>query len=306
LAAAMKLSEQAVLIGKQKSIVGVVTQAIEPDGIANDLGVIILNTGIIHRVGHHRMYVTFARCLAGAGYPVLRFDFSGIGDSDSRADGLPPLDSILAEIREALDWFAVPTRVNRVVLLGLCSGADYAVTYAAADPRVVGLVLMDPSIPPTPRHLRSYITRRLLRLKSWFNVAFGPSFVRRTLIDFLISSVAPNREPKYPTLSNRKIRAQLERVYQISVNRGVKFLTIFTGSGRQSYPEQLIDAFPNVQFSDQLRLESFGGSDHTFTSETARRRLLKLILEWLTETGFLKATVVLSASLSVKVLNQIT
>src|SRR5262249_53508035 len=156
---------------------------------ADGVVVVILNTGIIHRVGHHRMYVTFSRALAGAGYSVLRFDLSGIGDSDHRDDALPPLESGLADIKEAVDWLEGTKRVRRIMLLGLCSGADFAVAYAATDPRVVGLVLLDPSVPPTRRYFQDYVRRRALSLRSWFNVAFGHSRLRRMLFERIIGAL---------------------------------------------------------------------------------------------------------------------
>jgi pimeloyl-ACP methyl ester carboxylesterase len=297
----MQLSEQVVTMGSRKSLVGIFTQSVGMAASVGDVTVVILNTGIIHRVGHHRMYLTFSRALAGAGYNVLRFDFSGIGDSDNREDGLPPLESCLADIKESLDWLEVTKHAKRVILVGLCSGADYGVVYAHSDPRVIGLVLLDPSIPPTRRYFRDYLGRRALSLRSWFNVAFGASRVRRMLIERVIGMVAKNWEPRYPTLSHPQMRSQLERLYQAAIDRDVMFLVVLTSGGRHTYPEQLLEAFPNVAFLKQLRLEFFDDCDHKFTPEASRARLLQLIRDWLHETNFRPALVVNGAILAAKV-----
>ena len=81
-----RISEQAVLFGSWTSLVGIVTKAVSPAS-ANRPAIVILNTGIIHRVGHHRMFVTMSRALGAVGYTVLRFDFSGIGDSSPAMTG---------------------------------------------------------------------------------------------------------------------------------------------------------------------------------------------------------------------------
>jgi len=283
----MKISEQAVLLGAHKSLVGILTQAIGSAESCDGLAVVILNTGIIHRVGHHRMYVTFSRALAEAGCTVLRFDLSGIGDSDNRADGLSPLESSLADIREVLDWLETTKQVKRIVLVGLCSGADHAVIYGSSDPRVVGLVLMDPSLPPTMRYFRDHIGRRFLRLSSWASIArTGSSHLGKMIVEGIVGQLG--WDSRNPTLSHPKLRSQLELVYKRAVEQGIQFLGILTGDGRQSYREQLLDAFPNVSFSGQLRLEFFDNCDHVFTLEADRRRLLKIILEWLRETAFHK------------------
>jgi pimeloyl-ACP methyl ester carboxylesterase len=286
----MKLSEQVVTIGSRKSLVGIFTQAVGLAAPADGVTVVILNTGIIHRVGHHRMYVTFSRALASAGYNVLRFDFSGIGDSGNREDSLPPLESCLADIKDSLDWLEVTKDAKRVILVGLCSGADYGVVYAHSDPRVVGLVLLDPSIPPTRRYFRDYLGRRALSLRSWFNVAFGASRVRRMLIERVVGMLAKDWEPRYPTLSHPQQRLQLERLYQAAVDGEVMFLVVLTSGGRQTYPEQLLEAFPNVAFLKQLRLEFFNDCDHKFTPQASRARLLKLIGDWLHEANFRQAS----------------
>src|SRR5690606_31730993 len=101
------------------------------------LCVVILSAGIIHRVGPNRLHVELARALSAAGCTSLRFDLSGIGDSEKRSDGLPPLDASLADIREAADWLQATRGVDQLILVGLCSGADQGLIYAGGDPRVV-------------------------------------------------------------------------------------------------------------------------------------------------------------------------
>jgi pimeloyl-ACP methyl ester carboxylesterase len=267
------ISEQAVLFGSWTSLVGIVTKAVSPAS-ANRTAVVILNTGIIHRVGHHRMFVTMSRALGAAGYTVLRFDFSGIGDSSPRDDGLSLVDACMAEIREALDWLERDCAASRMILIGLCSGADHAVLYGHTDPRIVGLVLMDPSIPPTLRYYVHYIGWRLRRLRSWFNVLSGRSRTLRMLMRHMLNA------QRYP-MQNRIPRQTIERHYRNSVDSGIEILAIFTEeTTRQTYREQMIEALPNVSFGDRLTLEFFPGSDHTFALESDRSRLIQLILQW--------------------------
>jgi pimeloyl-ACP methyl ester carboxylesterase len=297
----MKLREQAVLFGESKSLVGVVTQGVDDAASGHQVSLVFLNTGIIHRVGHHRMYVTFSRALAAEGYTVLRFDLSGIGDSDNRIDGLAPLESSVSDIKAALDWLETTNQAKPVILIGLCWGADYAVHYAATDPRVVGLVLMDPLIPPTRRYIRDYVRRRILNFRSWVSVAFGSSHLRRMLIERFIGSLARNWEPRFPTFTHPEMRSKLEEVYRNSANRGVQFLTVFTAGGHQTYAEQILEAFPNVSFSNRLRIELMDDSDHVFTSEAARMRLLRLIRDWLAEIKFQPTTIINGCLIAAKV-----
>jgi pimeloyl-ACP methyl ester carboxylesterase len=275
-----KISEQAVLFGSRTSLVGVATKAVSAAS-ADCPAIVILNTGIIHRVGHHRMFVTMSRALGAVGYTVLRFDFSGIGDSPPRDDGLSLADASMAEIKEALDWLEWDRKASRMILVGLCSGADHAVLYGYTDPRIVGLVLMDPSIPPTLRYRMHYVAGRLRQFRSWVNVLSGRSRTARMLMRHMLPITQPGRGSQRHALQKRAPRETIERHYQNSVDSGIEILAIFTEeTTRQTYREQIIEALPNVSFGDRLKLEFFPGSDHTFALESDRSRLIQLIVQW--------------------------
>jgi pimeloyl-ACP methyl ester carboxylesterase len=274
-----RVREQAVLLGSENSLVGILARVItEP---ADRPAVVILNTGIIHRVGYHRIFVGMSRALAASGCMVLRFDFSGIGDSAPRHEAMPPLASCMADITEVLDWLEKTHQASRVILVGLCSGADHAVLYGHTDARVVGLVLLDPTIPATIRHAINYVRLRLMERRSWARfltgrsqlIAMGWRKVRR------MSRQAPERGPApVPSIGSRR---EIEQQYRRSMDRGIRILAVFTGeSTRQTYREQMTDAFPRVQFGDRLQLEFFPGSDHVFRLEADRSELNRVILRW--------------------------
>jgi pimeloyl-ACP methyl ester carboxylesterase len=276
-----RISEQAILLGKQLSLVGILTRAVPPASTDGPV-VVLLNTGIIHRVGHHRMFVTMSRSLARAGYTVLRFDFSGIGDSDPRADDLSPLESCLADLKDVLDWLEKEKLASKIILVGLCSGADHAVLYGHTDPRIAALVLMDPSIPATARYYLHYLISRLTQLRNWISVVAGRSRIVKVWMEHLLHSMLPGKKSKQITLQNLRFHTYLEQCYQNSVAHGIKMLAIFTAdSTRQTYQTQMIDAFPKVSFGDQLKLEFFSGSDHTFSLEADRSRLIQLVQGWI-------------------------
>ena len=69
----------------------------------------------------------------------------------------------MADIRDALEGLSINRKAARFVLVGLCSGADHALAFGHTDPRVAGLVLLDPWMPATPRHYIRYVAMRLPR-----------------------------------------------------------------------------------------------------------------------------------------------
>lgn len=278
------VAEQALLLGPRQSMVGVITPAAEAVRQPDAPFVVILNAGIIHRVGPNRLHVLLARALAEVGMNVLRVDLSGLGDSEAREDGLPPLDANMADIRDILDMLQATRQVQRVVLVGLCSGADHSVIYAGTDPRVVGVVLLDPSIPRTARYYLHHYTARVLHMRPWLNLLLGrhpvwQRFKRRV-------ATAPDEthtDVKLPTLEHPEVRAFLQNAYGSALGNGVQFLAVLTSDRERqhNHRRQMFDAFPKLSFGAQLRLEYFSHCDHTFTTRVNRDRLIHLVVQWM-------------------------
>jgi pimeloyl-ACP methyl ester carboxylesterase len=275
------LREQATLFGPRKSLVGIIAQ--DPSAGIDLPAVVILNAGIIHRVGPHRMFVRLSRLLAGQRRTVVRFDLSGIGDSEPRNDGLAPLEAALADLREVLDSLETTRQIKQVVLVGLCSGADHSVIYGGSDPRVVGLVLIDPSVPRTWRYYAHHYGRRIFRLRSWLNFTTGRHPMWRQLKHSIGGAAEePAAEPA-DFLQTREVRAFLQNAYQRVVNAGIEILAVFTGDreSQYNYREQLLEAFPAVRFGTLLQLHYYEKATHTFTDVSDREALLRLIVEWM-------------------------
>ena len=287
------IRDQAVTLGRRSTMVGIVTQPV--NHVPGELpAFVILNTGLIHRIGHHRMFVTLARRLAAAGHQVLRFDLSGIGDSESRGEALSPLESTLADIGEAIEWIAKTGGARRVILLGLCSGADHALVYGRSDPRVVGLVLLDPSIPPTRQYHVRYVAGHLVRARSWLDLFCGRGRFWNTMRRWAGDQSDELLERHRLRLGDPEIRTFLEKAYQDAMGLGIQCLAVFTSGfpHQHNYRRQLLDAFPRVRFAGQLRLEYFHRSDHVFTLEAERARLFDMVMGWTAQTAFVEPAAV--------------
>jgi len=246
--------------------------------------VVILNTGIAYRIGHHRMYVTMARELAALGHLTFRFDFSGIGDSLGRGD-LSPIEAHQADVSQALDWLTAHHDVREFVLIGLCAGADIALMYGHTDRRVAGLVLLDPIVPPTARFYAHYIGQRLTHLRSWRSFLTGRGRIWQELSEWIRSTFGAAAVPPVSD-ADRTFRKEIERLYARSLDCDLKLLFVLTGGpweGRQSYREQIFEALPNLPLRGRVSVEHFRDADHTFTSESVRERLQKLVLGWVSD-----------------------
>jgi exosortase A-associated hydrolase 2 len=94
----------------------------------------------------HRVFVSFARDAAAAGFSVLRFDFRGEGDSD-REFHESDFETRVQDACRAVDFVreTEPT-ITDVTLLGLRFGASVAAATAAQRSDVARLVLWDPVV----------------------------------------------------------------------------------------------------------------------------------------------------------------
>jgi len=287
----MAFREQAIKLGARDSLVGVLSLPADAQAASDVPAVVILNAGIIHRVGPNRLHVQLARALASCGFHVLRFDLSGIGDSENRPDGLPPTAAALADIREALDDLEASGRTRRgVILAGLCSGALHALLAAEADPRVVGTALVDLYLPKTFRYYRRHYWKRATSVTSWLSFLRG----RNRLWRAVKYQLAPDGQREAflnagaPDLGGQTVPVAFERAFLAALDRGVQIFAVFTAGmeDQHNYREQLLEAFPRVPFGERLRLEYFADSDHTFSSEVLRARMVRKVGEWAASAAF--------------------
>ena len=138
-------------------------------------GVLIVVGGPQYRVGSHRQFVLLARDLAQAGVPALRFDYRGMGDAEGEFAGFERID---ADIAVAVDaFFTQVPGLQDVVIWGLCDAASAALFYAWRDPRITGLVLLNPWLRTEAgqarAYLRHYYLARLVNPDLWRKIGRG-------------------------------------------------------------------------------------------------------------------------------------
>ncbi len=140
-----------------------------------DVGVLVIVGGPQYRVGSHRQFILSARSLAAAGYPTLRFDYRGMGDSEGVYMGF---EHVTDDMRAAIDAICAACNPRRgVVLLGLCDAASAALMYCHLDPRVSGLILMNPWVRTGQSQaavvVKRYYATRVLQGDFWRKLLSG-------------------------------------------------------------------------------------------------------------------------------------
>ena len=279
--------EHTVIMGKTHPLVSTLTEPIQSQNTLNLPGVILLNAGLIHRVGPARLYVKLARRLAKKGLTTLRFDHSGIGDSSIRRDNLPFWTSAVVEVQEIMDGLQEQKGIEQFVLMGICSGATTAFNTASIDDRVVGIVMMNAQGYDPNQNWNHYVMNRydakqyrekFFSFKSWKRAFTGQSqyqrfikiYTRRFKNLFLrrreSSSIAKQLALQIQNLIEREIRMLM---FYSEGDRGLDYLQVILGNRLET-----------ILRSSFIHQEVISGSDHTFTLLRNQEALFGVIEDW--------------------------
>lgn len=252
-------------------------------------GVLIIVGGPQYRVGSHRQFVLLARALAAAGYPVLRFDYGGMGDATG-----PVLDFEHAgpDIRRAVDaFFQRQPDLRQIVIWGLCDAASAALFYAHTDPRISGLALANPWVrTPTSEaqaYLKHYYWRRLKSPDFWKKLLGGglrPGDSLRAMLGFWKQSrpaTSNGQEALTGTLPERMAQGWTRFPGPILLLLSGDDLTarefLDTAAKHPAWTGKLTEA--------RLQREDFPDANHTFSRGQWRDQLAKATLAWLERLG---------------------
>lgn len=280
------MNEIAVALGPDRRLIGVVTP---PAAADRRLGIVLLNAGVVHRIGPHRNSVKLARHLAALGYTALRFDISGVGDSRMPRHAAPMPEQALADVKAALDHLQSEHGVPACGLYGICAGARLAYRAAMADERVAGIFMIDGYAYSTwksawvrqfdrlrgltPQRVSAAVARRLARLRRSPKPDDGTAGDATALAQ--------------PTaLSGRPTRERFAADVQALVDRGVQVEALYTGSAYSAYcyAGQWRDAFARERFIDRVVCHHAPDIDHLITPLAAQRRVLDIAAAWMERT----------------------
>lgn len=282
------MRERAIKLGKTAPLAGVLAEPNQLTAVAGRPAVVILNSGILHHAGASRLHVQVARALADEGYFVLRFDFSGIGDSEARRDTLSFAESAVAETREAMDWLTEKKGATSFVLAGLCSGADMAFNVSLVDERVVGVLQLDAYAYRTRSYWIKHYGPRLLSPTAWAGLvrrklaalrpppvaAAAPAVAEERDVD---NTAVPEYRRRFPP------REQVAGHLRTLVQRGVRLWFVFSGGQEEhiNHAAQYKAAFPEVDFGDCTRVDYVATADHLFTRLDDQRWLVRESVAWM-------------------------
>jgi alpha-beta hydrolase superfamily lysophospholipase len=275
--------ESALVFGQNDRLFGVLCRPVARPSRA---AVILVNSGDTYHIGWGRMHVAFARSLARMGIASFRIDTSGIGDSQSTGKPLYYDDAQVQDILEAVRALE-GLNLGPMIVGGLCSGGYASIQTALRDPRIQGIVAINPvrlAIDPeeTFEQIMNAGTssiaayrRRILSAKLFKDVLSG-----RVSVLSIMSKIRQIAGARYVgfTLRNRlrtKARQQAEALSQ----RGVKSIHVFAegDAGLDELARLFGKRAPADYHHAAVRIIS--DTEHNMTAPHARGAILQAIVD---------------------------
>ena len=263
---------------------GPVAVLTKPPGGSNgsDVAVIIVNSGLLHRVGPFGLYVALARRLAERGFPALRIDLSGKGDSARRID-YSFEDSIQLDYRSAADFLSRSVGAKRFVVVGLCSGADDALLLAEKFPNVCGAVLFEAVAFRTPKYFLRHYGRRIFRLDLyWIAAGRVLSSLRSRVVKLLRLQQPAEDAAHLGTIREFSGPEEIRDRYHAVTERGVELLCVFTDGSRSyyNYVGQLVGVLNSAASRQHVTELYLSGAKHTYPLVKDRDEAIDAVVMW--------------------------
>lgn len=284
--------EEAVCLGDGGTMAGVLGKPAHGSTDAPPT-VLFLTTASHHRIGPNRLWVRLGRALSALGLQTLRFDLTGVGDS-LLLPGESPTHAYsresVSEVREVMDAVERATGARRFVLVGLCSGAYLTYHTAVDDPRVTGIVAVNPQTfrwkegdsldirqRQTLKSMR-YYRKALLRGDTWRKAIKGELHLRE--ISEVLVARGWRRLRERTSAGLRREESDVARNLRLLVQRGtdVYFLFGADDEGVDALGREAGPVLRELSRSPSFQVDIVEGPSHTFEQLWAQELLTERVV----------------------------
>jgi alpha/beta superfamily hydrolase len=282
------------------------------ENVCREECIIILSPGIKSRVAPHRLYVKLARVFYEMGFPVLRFDFHGLGDSEGEIDekfaadfyGSVQVGRYIDDTLCAMNWLEKKHQISNFILSGLCGGAITGLLTAVNDKRVKGLhslsipVVLDGSSIVYDEFLTSselerqknFYLSKLFTMKAWRSwirfLTFQSDY--RLIFRSFFSASSPKKqdsttaEEKSATKDNRNPLFLTSFNKMISSKKQIFFIFAETDRLYWQFKENFIE-FNTISLDEEDNIDMcvINNANHIFSFNEWQDKLIEETQKWI-------------------------
>lgn len=275
--------ESTVAFGVDGRLSGIVTRPITAEANRSGIWCLMPNSGVVPRCGVSRLHVRLARALAAVGVSSLRFDLSGLGDSERSRNGEDPMEMAQRDLAAATAFVRETMGSRGECWVGLCSAAYDAIRFASNCSSVLGIVAIDLiSEYRNKKHVVTHYLKRMGSAESWIQTARSPLRSFGILANRLAMR-APQTDPESwlgvrPPLRRSELRISITRLSE----RNVGQLFVFSGglSENYNYTGQFRDVFSEEAQSEHVTDVFLEEAGHNFDTWRDQERLCGIIVDW--------------------------
>ncbi len=262
---------------------------LDEPALSGQRAVLIVVGGPQFRVGSHRQFTLLSRYLAASGIPTMRFDHRGIGDSD----GETSFEQLGPDIAAAVDKLCedVP-EIREIVLWGLCDAASAAMIYASSDPRIKGLILLNPWVRDdqslAKTYMKHYYVAQILGRDFWHRILTGKVKIihsLKSLIRNTLTAAKPVRKSTPADTGNHDQMTFIDRMEHGLDNFKGRVLFIMSGEDLTAAEfRQLVDgsrSWKKILRRDLVDWQEFPDADHTFSRRLWREQVEQISRDWI-------------------------
>lgn len=281
---------------------------IQPVNKNKDICFIFIASGMLHRIGPHRLYVKLARALSKYGYSSIRFDPQGLGDSSGHIED-DYLNNLYFQIQHGkfvndtitiINYLRKNYKFNQFYLIGLCGGAVTAFLTAnkhAAIKKVVSMGL-DIKLSPVNKNIeevsksfadfviKGYI-KNFFNLQSWRNLFKGNtdfSLVKSAIISKINSIYKKDTDNQKSSLHPR-LNFALYKEFEKFIKKDGRVLFLFSEYEKywmEFKTEVLGKLLPfNNLLDERYQIKTISKANHNLALPEWQQEALETIINFL-------------------------
>ena len=286
----MKFHEKPIIFEcKAMRLIGLLALSQKPSNVA----VLIVVGGPQYRSGSHRQFTILARHLAMYGISSLRFDHRGMGDSEGSPRRFTELND---DIRLAIDTLISSIKnIDKIFIWGLCDAASAILYYAHTDPRINGIILLNPwvhtEMGAERARLKHYYFSRVLQKSFWsklwsgeVNVIDSLKEIYLTIHNMILNKLSSDNQKKLIAEYNDKVTFIDNMLIGLNHFKG-KVLVVLSGNDLVSQEfQQLIEHNKDWRkpfTSSRIEKVMIKDANHTFSNKLWRNQINDLTVKWI-------------------------
>ncbi|MBX3611481.1 MAG: alpha/beta hydrolase [Hydrogenophaga sp.] len=273
------MQEQTRIVGSEGHLVATFTPAATIPGNPVPVVALLSNSGVIPRSGPHRINVLLARALADMGIASVRFDMSGLGDSQRSNHTRSVTEQWVADTRDVMNAAQAQFGCDRFFMVGLCSGAIIGHLVALEDPRMRAVLLWDMYAYPT-------LQSRLRKLAFKIGRAGLAGSTRKAAVMALraLRLVPPDDTPEKPKgeMSVSPPKDEFMARVDTLTAQGVELLFAYCGGQPEwfNHRGQFAAMFRGQPWLPRVAFELLETTDHLITSGPAKQAFIDMTTRW--------------------------